>query len=80
MAKITLNGQTFETRNDTFGYYNGEPCNIVELRGDYDAWCSDDTVLLHAEPLPGGWVRYWLSSTNETLKENTATLARLYQK
>jgi hypothetical protein len=76
MAILTRDGQTWETRNNSYGYFDvdGTPCNIVEMRGDFDTWHSPDTILLHADRLDDGWVRYWLSSSD---KENRDSLARL---
>lgn len=77
MAKITTaDGQTFETRLNHYGYYDGEPCRIIEMRGDFDTFKDNDTVLLQAQRLEDGWVRYWLSSTNPAKRYTIGAIAR----
>ena len=75
MARLTINGQTFETRNSIYGYYDGEPCRIVDLRGDVEAFKSPDTVILQSKDVGMGFVRYWLTSTDEAERAGIARVA-----
>jgi hypothetical protein len=75
MSIVTKDGQTFETRNLTYDYYDGEPCKITDMRGDFDAYKRTDTVLLHAQRLGGGWVRYWTTSTDMAERQSLARIA-----
>jgi hypothetical protein len=76
MTRMTRNGQTWETRNLWYAYYEGEPCKVIDLRGDFDTYKADDTVLLQAETLGNGWVRYWTTSTDP---EERASLASVIE-
>lgn len=78
MATYTRDGQTWETRSLRYSYYDGQPCKIIEMRGDYDSFCSDDTVLLQAQSLRDGWVRYWMTSSDPGERDSIADVAQAY--
>jgi len=75
MAVFNRDGQTWRTRNSHYGWHDGLPCKIVELHGDFETWRSNDTIVVQAETLRGGWVRYWLSSTDPVLRASLVSLA-----
>jgi len=74
MQRYERDGQVWLVNNRDYVRHNGTPCTQLDLHGDFDSFVSPDTVVLDCERLGGGWVRYWLTSTNEESQRNTTEL------
>ena len=72
------NGETWETRPSTYGFYQGMPCKITEMRGNIATFVAPDSVVLHSEPMSDGWTCYYLDTTDVELHNGIVELANIY--
>jgi len=74
MQRYERDGQVWLVSNTDYVRHNGACCKRIDLHGDFDGFKAPDTVVLDCERLGGGWVRYWLASTDGVLQRNTTEL------
>lgn len=74
MTTFERDGERWDTRAHAYGRYDGEPCTIIEMRGNIDRYCGDAGRVLQAQTLEDDWARYWIADTDPAV---AATLAAI---
>ena len=57
--KYHRGGQEYEVTNVLYGFRNGEPCMRVDMRGNPQTFFAGSVLVLGAQQLEDGIVRYW---------------------
>ena len=80
-AEVTTyerNGQTWEVVSELeHTYWGKQACIQLDMRGDPETYFGSECIVIQAQDIGNGWVRYWYQSADPVLQTNNEELSRL---